>query len=906
MESKQSSTEKQLQQQLDDIKQESNQLHRDILRLERDNRILSIMNDNAERLRRFNEREKKLQYLYNDLLLKNYPNMVFLFDEHLNFVFCSHACFPLLFKNDIKDLKGIPFKNVFSTNVKEEWIEKLYLQNEKVIQTLKRIRYDEKVDHIQQEINLQVSISPIIDEKGNIKGTIMSIANITELVKAKEMAEAASAAKSNFLANMSHEIRTPMNAILGMTELILKEDANGTIRSHAATIKNSCRNLLAIINDILDISKIESGRLELVEVNYQLTSMLNDVINIVKMRANNKILPFLVNIDSRLPNELFGDEIRIKQILINLLINAVKYTHEGHIDFSVSGRKDKDNVVLVFEVKDTGIGLKNSELENLFGSFRQLDTKKNRNIEGTGLGLAISKQLCEMMKGTISVESEYAKGSTFTVTLRQKIVNNAPIVSIDRPQDKKIMIYETRKLYLDSLEKTMKNIGCTYKFCSNQSILYDSLNEHDYDYIFVSSLHYEKTMQLVKKKNNKTKIIMMAESEEVVFDKNATVLFMPIHCMQISQIISNQPISSGYKSLDSAAAIIAPTASVLVVDDNQVNLKVAAGLLGSYQIMVDTAISGKVALEKVLKKKYDLVFMDHMMPEMDGIDTTIAIRDLGEEYKKLPIVALTANAISGVREMFKAEGLDDYLAKPIEMTKLCNILTTWLPPEKIHSKETVEINEQTNDFFIAGIDTQIGMKYSNNSITLYHNILTSFVIDGENKIIKIKECLNNDDLKLYTTHVHALKSAAASIGAKDLSRQAAELEFAANNDDLDYITRMTKPFLLKMSEIISNVKVYLYTCEDDKIVSDKIADMDLLNNNAQLLIQCLDDVNIGAMENILSELSLYCWDEPIEKMLTDIKYAVDNYDYNNVEKSISKLLSLIGLHEEGESWIENN
>lgn len=718
-----------------------------------------------------------------------------------------------------------------------------------------------------------------------------------KLITAKEEALSSTKAKSNFLANMSHEIRTPMNAILGMAELILCENTSEIVLDHANTIKSACRNLLAIINDILDISKIESGKLEVVPVNYQLTSLLNDVINIASMRAKNKKIPLAVNIDSNLPGELFGDEIRIKQILINILSNAVKFTHEGHILFSVSGETVDDQLTVTFSVSDTGIGIRPGEMENIFGVFKQIDTRKNRAIEGTGLGLSISKQLCEMMGGALFVESKYGVGSTFKTILTQKIINKAPLVSLKNLKQTKVLVYENRNLYVNSIKNTLSNLGCDFVICSNQSELHEQLHDFNCNYIFVASLHYEKTRVLIEKKGLKVTFVIINNGNDYSIDKNIIAISMPIHCLQIANILNDENAVLSNQS-GKQVSMIAPTAKILVVDDNETNLKVAAGLLRSYKIHVDTAISGMNSIQMVKQTAYDIIFMDHMMPDMDGIDTTIAIRALdGEFYKNVPIIALTANAISGAREMFKAEGLNDYLAKPIEVSKLNSLLMKWIPQEKQEKKTPQETTQEKINIEISGLNTQVGMQYANGSIDNYQDILATFASDGEKRISEIAPVFEEGNMALFTTYVHALKSASASIGAEELAHAAAELEFAGKSGDTGYVEKHLKHFLSLLSEILLNIQVYLNSHKKKIILADKAASVDYLKEKLVEISDYINKVEVESIETIIDDLLTYHWEKNVLNTLNKIKEAMNLFDYDEVENIVSDLKKTLQIQD---------
>ena len=388
---------------------------------------------------------------------------------------------------------------------------------------------------------------------------------LKSLHKTMDSLEATSRYKSEFLARMSHEIRTPMNAILGMSELALREQTLESTREHIFTIKKSGTNLLSIINDILDFAKIESGKLEIIPTDYLFSSLIGDVTNIIKIKMLESRLEFRMDIDNQIPTALFGDEARIRQVVLNILNNAIKYTSVGFVSLTARGvLVDADNLVLTIEVADSGRGIKEEDIAVLFKDFTQFDQEKNKGIEGTGLGLAITQNLVTAMGGNISVRSEYGKGSTFTIALPQGI------------------------------------------------------------------------------------------SHKETFDDEKTALLFE-----------------------------APNVRVLVVDDVMINRTVAKGLLSMYEIQVHLCASGEEAIETVQTEEYDIVFMDHMMPGMDGIETTAAIRNLeGERFQKLPIVALTANAIAGVEEMFLMHGFNDYLSKPINTRKLNAILVKWIPMDK--------------------------------------------------------------------------------------------------------------------------------------------------------------------------------------------------------------------------------
>lgn len=531
-----------------------------------------------------------------------------------------------------------------------------------------------------------------------------------ELREAKLMADKANRAKSDFLANMSHEIRTPINAVLGMNEMILRECEQEEIREYAQNIQGAGQTLLALINDILDFSKIESGKMEIVEDVYDVSTLLNDVVNMVRAKAEDKNLWFRMNIDQKLPGEMWGDATRNRQVVINILNNAVKYTKEGGVTFEVSGIHTSENkILLTIRVSDTGIGIKKEDMPKLFRNFERLNLGENRNVEGTGLGLAITYKLVEQMNGRIEVESEYGSGSTFTIYLPQTIVNETPLGDFQ--------------------------------------------------------LRY----QMVMKQNQQ----QYHES------------------------------------------FVAPDARLLVVDDTALNLLVITQLLKRTRMKIDTCASGRECLEMIRQEHYDVILLDHMMPEMDGIETLEAIRQSDDhKCQDTPVIALTANAIVGVREMYIEKGFHDYLSKPVEGIALESMLRRYIPEQKLQivdrpataqgqgtagdtagaEKEagymsdtqetagrvsgTEEAAEHVDEVETPThmLDTELGIQYCGGSEEIYIEVLTEFCDVAQEDRRNIEEMYACENWKDYAILAHGLKSSALSAGAKELSEEAAGLE----------------------------------------------------------------------------------------------------------------------------------
>ncbi|MDR0453309.1 MAG: response regulator [Deferribacteraceae bacterium] len=513
------------------------------------------------------------------------------------------------------------------------------------------------------------------------------------LYELKEAAETANLSKSNFLASMSHEIRTPMNAITGMAELMLRGGLSEEMRGYAGDIKQAATNLIAIINDLLDFSKIEAGKLDIITGKYLLASLVSDAISIIRMRLMDKPVCMFTNIEANTPSGLIGDEVRLRQILLNILSNAVKYTKQGHIGLSIKEEKrEKGRVWLNISVEDTGYGIKPEDQAKLFGEFIQLDIKKHRGIEGTGLGLAITKRLCNAMGGDISFRSEYGKGSTFSVIIPQGIHDEKPFASVDKPERKKVLIYERRSVYLQSISWSLENMKVPYTVTENFNAFVKTLFEEEWFYVFTGYDRYDTIEPVMNRPEThfpggkKPLIGLLVEWGKELYIQNVRFLSVPTQSLSIANILNGKTDKSDFFETPADTGTVRynfSNARVLVVDDILTNLKVAEGLITPYHIKVDSCLSGKESIDLVKVNDYDIIFMDHMMPEMDGVQTAAAIRALEDDrFKTVPIIALTANAVSGVREMFIENGFNDFLAKPIDITKLDNILTRWIRKEK--------------------------------------------------------------------------------------------------------------------------------------------------------------------------------------------------------------------------------
>jgi signal transduction histidine kinase/CheY-like chemotaxis protein len=688
---------------------------------------------------------------------------------------------------------------------------------------------------------------------------------LLRLCLAQISADEANRTKTLFLARMSHDIRTPMNAIVGISELILHEPISRSVRAYTADVKQAGLNLLSLINDILDFSKIESGKMELNEAEYDLCLLIHDLVVIIKMRIAEAPVNFDVFIDSQLPAMLIGDEARIRQILLNLLSNAAKYTQKGEISLSIKGREissgdDGGEIEIICEVQDSGIGIKPEDLGKLFGEFKRLDPQANAGVEGTGLGLAIARNLALMMNGDIAVSSEYGKGSVFVAKFRQRFKARACFAQVKNAAEKAVLVYEPRRaISAGWIIKTLENLGVYAEWVTTPETFERALGKRHYDFVFSWSFLAKGVMSALARHGMNTVPVLLDVRTGEPVPSGACALMLPAYSLSVANVLNGGTDGRYFAASKIGIHFTLPDVKALVVDDIEVNLRVAKGLMSYYEMQIDCALSGAEAILLARRNRYDIIFMDHMMPQMDGIEAVARLRALGGEFENLPIVALTANAISGMREMFLSCGFTDFLSKPIEMSKLSDILERWIPKtrrlERLSEKEEqqarVEISSASSAPIapISGVDMALGLSRIGGKVEDYVEMLAAFVRDTEERLEKF----DLSDIKTFVIHVHAFKAAAANVGASDVSAAAAALEAAGMANDKAAIAEHWDDFAASLKALNANIRAALQETQEATVglaAQSTLEEREILIH----LKTAIRDLDIDGMDTALERL----------------------------------------------------
>ncbi|MDR1649715.1 MAG: response regulator [Synergistaceae bacterium] len=753
--------------------------------------------------------ERSNYEIFFKLIMKNSSNIIIVFDQECKFLYCSDSFLKRLKSGDFSMVAGRKLEDVFGIFLNDEDLRRYHVFFKDVLAGKQSVSFEQTVQWEPggDRFSYIVNLNPMLDTNSQMLGVLVLFYDLTDKIQARQ-AEATSQAKSAFLATVSHELRTPLNAIIGLSEVELREDLSERTRSNLEKILNSGSNLLAIVNDILDISKIEAGGFEITPADFDVPTLVNDVVQLNLVRIGSKNIVFSLDINEKTPVRLRGDELRVKQVLNNILSNAFKYTREGRVAFHIHSRREGNKATLRFAVRDTGVGIKREEIGRLFNEYSQMKSRPDRNIEGTGLGLSITKHLVELMGGAIQVKSKYGRGSLFIVTLCLDIVDETPIGSGTA--------FNLRK----------------FRFMENRLRL--------------------------RGRSNLVRAHM-------------------------------------------------PYGRVLVVDDVVTNLDVAKGLMMPYGLTIDCVLSGREAIELIratpddapASERYDIVFMDHMMPGMDGVEATRVIRDeIGTEYARtVPIVALTANAIAGSNEMFLQNGFDGFISKPIDIFRLDAALNKW-----IHDKRSVPASWRAEDVpsgilsgvEVDGLDLESGVaRYEGEES--YLRILKSYALHTPALLEKLAagnaENPSSEEVREYITVVHGLKGASYGICAEPVAKRAEALEFAAKAGNWETVRSGSGVLLETVKTLLGRLDVVLEKLSERESQKkrEKPAraepDRDILEKMLVAARHC----RTSQMEDLLVELENFDYRSGSD-LVAWLRKQTDDIEYDAVARRLEEVL----------------
>ena len=743
--------------------------------------------------------------------------------------------------------------------------------------------------------------------------------------------------KDDFMANVSHEIRTPINTICGMSELVLREELTDQVRSDVFSIQTAGRNLQSIVSDVLDFTEMQTGKMVLVEESYNITSTINDVINMSMARKSERNIELIVDCDANLPSGLIGDEQKIRRIIMNLVNNALKFTSEGCVSIMMGVRKTEYGINLVVRIKDTGIGMKKESMERLFANFNQVDTKRNRQKEGMGLGLAISQALVDMMGGFITVSSEFGKGSEVQFVIPQQVADPTPIAVVRDRESVNAAIYvnmerydrhEVREAYSQVIYHMIEQLKVKCHVCQNLAELKRRAERETFSHVFVGMEEYEEDKEYFDNMSQTVKVVAVVErfDEMKIANPNIRCLYKPLFILPIVMILNDEKIIRGRDiNYHHQGRFIAPDVNVLVVDDNLMNIRVLEGLLRPYEVKVAIATSGAEALDKIENMGYDVIFMDHMMPEMDGIETLHRIRQKqGNYFKKVPIVAVTANAVGGMHQVFLNEGFQDFIPKPIEVSVLERVLRRILPQEKqLPAKEEVKPDREAGsapaaevkpqetgdaakekpqenqaaaqrytDLPADSFEEEKGIIYCGN-LDNYVEILRLISSKGQEDYNKIEQTYEMKDWKNYSILVHALKSTMRSVGVEKLSDMAKELEFAGKRGNEEYILGHHDAMMSEYIRILGLLEksTTVYPEKEQETVAELEAleegDLDKLALEFEDAAFAFDHEQMVIIADYLSKCSYQ--GHSLTELIQPIMHKIEMQDYLSASEAVARL-----------------
>lgn len=762
--------------------------------------------------------------------------------------------------------------------------------------------------------------------RSRIKASIITDSKIAELEETNRRTE-------DFLTNVSHELRTPINVVTGITTVMLKNEENADKRKDLLSIQTAGHRLFSQIGAILDYTEIDTGRIKVSEDTYMISSLINDIIVGNSLSERESMLELIFDIDAGIPAVLLGDEKKIKKILVHLIDNAFKFTKKGGIYVRVYALQKPYGINLCIRVSDTGVGIAEEELEKIRERFYQTNGGRNRRAGGLGLGLPIVYGMVSAMEGFIQIESTVGEGTTVSLSIPQKVSNEAPAMVVDNREElclacylrpEKYEVPEIRDYYNEMISHIVQELDILVHRVFNMDELEKLVSLYQLTHLFIGKEEYEENKSYFEDLVQNIKVIVVADAHFVLPQRSKVQLLRkPFYSLSIVNILNAG--AGGDEILFRGKRMVCPGIRVLVVDDEPMNLMVAEGIFKDYQMDVTLEESGRRAIERCEKEDFDLIFLDHMMPEMDGVETLKWIRKIYEEKGAVfTVIAFTANAVSGAKEMFLREGFDEFLSKPIEPLEMERILRKVLPKSSVifvdendgndlqeeNTKKQADSKEETIDGQLlenqseedkniriesVGIHSHTGIQYCRGDREFYIEVLLKFAKDAKQKAKEMNDFFIKEDYENYCTMVHALKSTAKMIGADSLSENAKHLEMAAKNQDSDYIGNHHEELLAQYHQVVQGI-LDVYDSGENSMnqvpeeATAEISKEELLRRLAELK-ERLDTFEADESENLILKMSgIVFQGESVGELLVDVRRDVDDFEFPSASEKVEELI----------------
>lgn len=767
-----------------------------------------------------------------------------------------------------------------------------YIQNSKV-EDISTVEYF--ITFLCSFLSIVVILYSIVDfQEKHIKRVKLAID------KNEEAKRRTANAKSLFLTNMSYEIRTPMNSIIGMSELVMRENMNEALYNEVSTVKESAYTLLDIIDDVLTYSKLDSGKFDVQNSDIILNEFFKQIIDSIRVSVFEKKLNLKIDIAGDVPKIVNGDSSKIKQVLMRLFFVSFSMTDNGRIGISIKGHynENKDKYIFECSVSDTGCGLKQADLDAIYGVYSIYDSKQNSNLKGIGLKLIICRDILKLMNGDLEVSSIESVGTTFKFYFECDVVDDSPMLQIEDSFNKKILIFVSDDFELNEWKSIMDGFDITPIYTNSFFTFNKAVENQKFDYIFIPESAYPAMSGLIETFNIHDILYVVSSPDKMFGDfGKCRILRIPVTSLSIDKVLNNRWEVSMYESTDEKIEYDGSAAKILVVDDNNVNLRVATSIFKRFQINVDVATSGEEALSKVKNMDYDIVFMDMVMPGWTGEETLKNIRSCDEVNRKnVPIIALTANVGENFREEILSKGFQEYLSKPIKIKYLTQILLQFLPPslikevkkEKEAPKQSVDLTKRENV-----LNTSMGLSTIGGNEENYCAILNSYYLEGLKRNDELPDLLQNGNISLFTTYVHGIKSSSLSIGAETVSAMFKELEMAGKAGNISEINAHFKPYMEAFNKIIADVKDYLVSKNQfidpfKEVVSKDGVDLEELTKDIILEFKSyIDKMDLKNGDIMIEDLYKRNFGDEDNDFVDKMKTAYEQYDFHEVKSLIN-------------------